>query len=184
MVWCSKNTTPCPKCKIAISKSGGCNYVVCEKCHSCFCWVCGGDGSNCRSYICKSKGVVTFGKEIPSYSDDNNILSNQVDTIQGLLNASSQFEKLLNKYSVVHINNDRQGQHEMQLLQMIVWIRRYDFAKMLSGNDIHKEALEILKSLQITLDMLSPDEKYIDIALKSEESMAKPTKRTYTRKNN
>eukprot|EP00592_Proboscia_alata_P008364 CAMPEP_0194357880 /NCGR_PEP_ID=MMETSP0174-20130528/5291_1 /TAXON_ID=216777 /ORGANISM="Proboscia alata, Strain PI-D3" /LENGTH=567 /DNA_ID=CAMNT_0039128077 /DNA_START=642 /DNA_END=2342 /DNA_ORIENTATION=+ len=182
MVWCSKNTTPCPKCKIAISRSGGCNHVVCGKCHFCFCWVCGGDGSNCGSYICKSKGVVTFGKEIPSYSDDNNALSNQVDAIQGLLNASSQFEKLLNKYSVFHINNNRQGQHEMQLLQMIVWIRGYDFAKMLSGNDIHKEALEIAKSLQITLDMLSPDEKYIDIALKSEESMAKPTKRTYTRK--
>jgi len=182
LLWCSKNTSPCPKCKFPINKNGGCNHVWCGKCHHYFCWVCGGNGSNCGSYICKSKELVTFGREIPSYSDDSNVLSNQVDIIRELFQSKSQFENCLKKGSACHINNNRQGQHEMQLLQMIVWMRGYDFVKMLLGNNRNKEAVEIANSLQVTLNTLSLDENYSDMAFKSEESMIKPTKRTYTKK--
>ncbi|XP_065178372.1 E3 ubiquitin-protein ligase ARIH2-like [Sycon ciliatum] len=37
------NTKPCPKCKVHIEKSGGCNHMVCRHCSFNYCWVCGGD---------------------------------------------------------------------------------------------------------------------------------------------
>ena len=33
-------TKPCPTCKIPITKAGGCKYMVCNWCHTSFCWIC------------------------------------------------------------------------------------------------------------------------------------------------
>ncbi|KAG9348049.1 hypothetical protein JZ751_004069 [Albula glossodonta] len=38
--WISENTKECPKCSATIQKNGGCNKMVCYKCHCFFCWVC------------------------------------------------------------------------------------------------------------------------------------------------
>jgi hypothetical protein len=34
-------TKPCPRCKQAITKSGGCHHHVCTSCKVRFCWQCG-----------------------------------------------------------------------------------------------------------------------------------------------
>lgn len=41
--WIEHVTKQCPKCKTRIEKSGGCNYMNCQRCHFEFCWVCGSD---------------------------------------------------------------------------------------------------------------------------------------------
>eukprot|EP01006_Ploeotia_vitrea_P037404 TRINITY_DN66126_c0_g1_i1.p1 TRINITY_DN66126_c0_g1~~TRINITY_DN66126_c0_g1_i1.p1 ORF type:complete len:673 (-),score=102.88 TRINITY_DN66126_c0_g1_i1:1202-3199(-) len=38
--WMKVNTKPCPHCNQSIEKNGGCNYVMCTKCHRDFCWIC------------------------------------------------------------------------------------------------------------------------------------------------
>ncbi|KAJ3674045.1 hypothetical protein LUZ60_006037 [Juncus effusus] len=39
--WITVNTKPCPKCRKAVEKNGGCNLVACI-CGQAFCWLCGG----------------------------------------------------------------------------------------------------------------------------------------------
>ena len=34
-------TKNCPKCRFPIEKTGGCDYMICCKCHTHFCWDCG-----------------------------------------------------------------------------------------------------------------------------------------------
>ncbi|XP_003745898.1 E3 ubiquitin-protein ligase RNF14 [Galendromus occidentalis] len=41
--WISKNSKKCPNCRTDIEKSEGCNKMVCWKCHSKFCYLCGKD---------------------------------------------------------------------------------------------------------------------------------------------
>ncbi|KAL5731600.1 RBR-type E3 ubiquitin transferase [Ranunculus cassubicifolius] len=43
------NTKPCPKCKKACEKNGGCNHVVCV-CKQAFCWLCGEATGMAHSY--------------------------------------------------------------------------------------------------------------------------------------
>ena len=46
---------PCPHCKTAITKTGGCDHHVCSCCHTKFCWTCGGfytDERRTRSNTC------------------------------------------------------------------------------------------------------------------------------------
>jgi E3 ubiquitin-protein ligase RNF14 len=55
-------TKECPTCGVAISKSGGCNKVVCSLCSAKMCWLCGkvirgyehfldgGDGGGCTMF--------------------------------------------------------------------------------------------------------------------------------------
>ncbi|KAJ9081899.1 hypothetical protein DSO57_1010109 [Entomophthora muscae] len=38
--WIISHTKVCPKCKAPIEKNGGCNRIVCGKCHFEFCWIC------------------------------------------------------------------------------------------------------------------------------------------------
>ncbi|XP_035271917.1 E3 ubiquitin-protein ligase RNF14-like isoform X1 [Anguilla anguilla] len=38
--WLDTNTKKCPHCQATIQKDGGCNRVLCSKCHHYFCWVC------------------------------------------------------------------------------------------------------------------------------------------------
>lgn len=38
--WMEAFTKICPKCKVPIVKEGGCNHMVCSKCHASFCWIC------------------------------------------------------------------------------------------------------------------------------------------------
>jgi hypothetical protein len=35
-------TSPCPQCGVAIQKTGGCQHMICPKCHYEFCWTCRG----------------------------------------------------------------------------------------------------------------------------------------------
>ncbi|XP_062522196.1 E3 ubiquitin-protein ligase ARIH2-like [Corticium candelabrum] len=37
------NTKDCPRCQVCIEKNGGCNHMVCGKCHHEFCWMCVAD---------------------------------------------------------------------------------------------------------------------------------------------
>ncbi|KAJ8419126.1 hypothetical protein AAFF_G00006250 [Aldrovandia affinis] len=38
--WFAENTKECPRCSAIIQKIGGCNRMVCFKCHQYFCWAC------------------------------------------------------------------------------------------------------------------------------------------------
>ena len=35
------SSKPCPGCRILLSKSSGCNHMVCTQCNTNFCWLCG-----------------------------------------------------------------------------------------------------------------------------------------------
>lgn len=39
--WFVQHTKPCPKCKVAVERAGGCNKVVCSQCHTAMCFACG-----------------------------------------------------------------------------------------------------------------------------------------------
>lgn len=55
------NTKPCPRCKQAITKNGGCHQHVCSTCKVKFCWNCGGynallpSKATCRSSCANRK---------------------------------------------------------------------------------------------------------------------------------
>ena len=50
--WIKKNTMPCPKCSLAVTKNDGCNHMTCTCSHQ-FCWVCRRDWSECGgTYNC------------------------------------------------------------------------------------------------------------------------------------
>jgi ariadne-1 len=40
--WILVNTKNCPKCATRIQKDGGCQFVMCQSCHTGFCWKCMG----------------------------------------------------------------------------------------------------------------------------------------------
>ncbi|CAG8536946.1 14435_t:CDS:2 [Dentiscutata erythropus] len=39
--WVKSNTQPCPQCETPIEKSMGCNHMVCTRCETHFCYLCG-----------------------------------------------------------------------------------------------------------------------------------------------
>jgi hypothetical protein len=39
-LWIKKNTKPCPGCRAAVEKNGGCNAMRCTRCNAKFCWLC------------------------------------------------------------------------------------------------------------------------------------------------
>jgi E3 ubiquitin-protein ligase RNF14 len=39
--WVKLNAQNCPSCKAAIEKSMGCNHMICSRCHTHFCYLCG-----------------------------------------------------------------------------------------------------------------------------------------------
>ena len=41
--WLNANSKKCPKCKVPIEKSYGCNWMTCHSCKHGFCWLCLGD---------------------------------------------------------------------------------------------------------------------------------------------
>lgn len=46
--WLEQNSKPCGKCGAPIQKSGGCNHMICIKCHYHFCWVSRGSAPSCQ----------------------------------------------------------------------------------------------------------------------------------------
>ncbi|VDO25231.1 unnamed protein product [Haemonchus placei] len=38
--WMEGNSKPCPRCRVRIEKSDGCNKMQCTKCDAMFCWLC------------------------------------------------------------------------------------------------------------------------------------------------
>lgn len=49
-------TRSCPRCRVHISKSGGCPHMVCMGCHHEFCWVCSADWTY-QHYSCNQADV-------------------------------------------------------------------------------------------------------------------------------
>ena len=39
--WMKSNTQKCPQCETAIEKSMGCNHMLCTRCKTHFCYLCG-----------------------------------------------------------------------------------------------------------------------------------------------
>ena len=58
-----KTSKPCPCCKIAISKDGGCNKMTCANCGSYFCWQCGKDVTEEKYEHFQSSKCILFDEE-------------------------------------------------------------------------------------------------------------------------
>lgn len=39
-IWLKENTVSCPKCKLSVEKSGGCNHMTCKDCGANYCFIC------------------------------------------------------------------------------------------------------------------------------------------------
>ena len=49
-----KKRKHCPKCKVPVEKTGGCNRMLC-KCNKAFCWLCLGDYETYDSHVCGAR---------------------------------------------------------------------------------------------------------------------------------
>lgn len=50
--WIKKNSKPCPKCSLAVTKNDGCNHMTCRCGHQ-FCWICRREWNDCGgTYKC------------------------------------------------------------------------------------------------------------------------------------
>mmetsp|Transcript_36612 Transcript_36612/g.80207 ORF Transcript_36612/g.80207 Transcript_36612/m.80207 type:complete len:647 (-) Transcript_36612:59-1999(-) len=56
-------TVPCPKCKMPINRSQGCNHMVCSNCHTHFCYRCGKDITEVGYDHFKAWACPTFDRE-------------------------------------------------------------------------------------------------------------------------
>ena len=70
--WLTKNTRPCPKCKLSVLKADGCNHMTCQNpaCKHQWCWICRRDWKVCGgTYNCKKQGI-----EGPTKNTDANVI--------------------------------------------------------------------------------------------------------------
>jgi len=55
MIWVQLNSSPCPKCTMAIQKNQGCNHMTCRPPMGCgyeYCWICKSKWGECDYYSC------------------------------------------------------------------------------------------------------------------------------------
>jgi len=52
--WLLDHSRPCPRCRVPITKEGGCNHMQCQKCKLHFCWACMRESTTCGSYKCNN----------------------------------------------------------------------------------------------------------------------------------
>lgn len=170
--WIMANTKDCPKCHAQIEKNGGCNHMICKKCHHHFCWMCLGDwvahGSqyyNCSRYNEKefsgSKGAQQKSrKELDRYLHFYNRYANHQ---QSLKLDSETFDRIRSKMKELQ-NIQGMSWIEVQYLSQafeglrsarktLTW--SYAFAYYLKGSHITQIFENNLRDLELAAENLS-----------------------------
>ncbi len=131
----------------------------CSKCDYYFCWICGGPGSDCRSFQCQKTGILTWGKEDNASYDDRNIrIKNQMTLIKNLYRSVQKVEALSKNNVDGFHSKDRRLALEFKLRNLIMWMYGIALDKSVYGVDIGNKKgpnmMDEIKSLELMVNYL------------------------------
>jgi len=157
--------------------------MLCGKCNYYFCWVCGGDGDRCGSFLCKNTGKTTFfGKdETTSYTSEYSAMDEQILSIRQYSDAVMNLDNCIR--SIATDASEEQRNHELQLRKNLTWLRGLLLDNSLSScnkkqqNCIRDVATKVELTLGFLTNTFGSDE--INKVMKDKEFITRPMKRNY-----
>ena len=175
--WIEKNTSPCPKCSFRIRKNGGCNHIRCGNCSYYFCWMCGGDGESCGSFMCKGRGISTYSTNTDSHSFvDRHAIPSKLEMLKQYTDAQSMLNQVLRGKGM---SSNSTRNLETQILQMLVWTISLCLWKQNYSSPSLSSMRTCIQQLEAALDTLSAEGE--DLTPSDLKNLISPFQRTIPR---
>ncbi|CAG8494028.1 5654_t:CDS:10 [Diversispora eburnea] len=136
-------TKPCPKCRILISKNGGCMHMICGICNYQFCWGCLVEWtkrSHTTYFACDQVSNYDNNDSDDDYVDDNFGLTRfKVFDLDDIQNSPGQLQKKFKNGVIIH--STLMKQEQMKLM------KTYDSSSNNNDSNISKLRIGIIKLL-------------------------------------